>query len=68
MHNLFFSSFQFDRDKKPKGESPGGLDEVLASITTSEFSDEHLPRLCGLNWTDFVELVEMDRRGELLGV
>lgn len=29
----------------------------------SEFTDEHLMRLCGLQWIDFVELVDMVRRG-----
>eukprot|EP00095_Tigriopus_kingsejongensis_P001614 maker-scaffold289_size220122-snap-gene-0.15 protein:Tk01614 transcript:maker-scaffold289_size220122-snap-gene-0.15-mRNA-1 annotation:"rho rac guanine nucleotide exchange" len=55
----------FDRDKKPKSESPGGLEEVLANLTQSEYSDEQLPRLCGLQWFDFVELVDMERKGRV---
>ena len=58
-------SLQFDREKKQKGESPGGLEEVLVNLTHSEFSDEQLIRLCGLQWVDFVELTDMDRRGAL---
>ncbi|TRY71150.1 hypothetical protein TCAL_10301 [Tigriopus californicus] len=55
----------FDRDKKPKSESPGGLEEVLANMSQSEFTDEQLPRLCGIQWFDFVELVDMERRGRV---
>jgi len=63
-------SRQFDRDKKlnqKHGEATaagaGGLEEVLAAFTPSDFADEQLPRLCGLAFSDFVELVNMDRRG-----
>ena len=54
---------QFEREKKQKGESPGGVEEVLASVTRSEFGDEQLARLCGLQWADFVELTDLDKRG-----
>lgn len=56
--------FQFDRDKKPKGESPGGLEEVLNNLTHSEFTDEQLVRLCGLQWLDFVELTDLGRKNK----
>lgn len=61
----------FERDKKPKigenssssGGQTGGLEEALAMLTNSEFTDEQLIRLCGLTWADFVELVEVERSG-----
>lgn len=34
-------------------------------MSQSEFTDEQLPRLCGLQWFDFVELVDMERRGRV---
>lgn len=39
------------------------MEEILANITQSEFGDEQLPRLCGLQWADFVELTDLDKRG-----
>ncbi len=40
-----------------------GLEELLSSLQASEFTDEALPKMCGLNYADFVELVDMVRRG-----
>ena len=54
---------QFDREKKQKGDSSGGLEECLSMLVPSEFSDDNLQRLVGLQWVDFVEfLADHDRR------
>jgi hypothetical protein len=42
------------------------LEEALASLGPSEFLDEHLLRLSGLKWTDFVELASGERQGGVL--
>ena len=55
---------QFDREKKQKGDSSGGLEECLSLLVPSEFSDDNLQRLVGLQWVDFVDfLADHDRRG-----
>jgi hypothetical protein len=56
--------FQFERDKKQKGDSLGGLEECLSVLSISEFADEQLQKLCGLQLTEFVELVaDQNRKG-----
>ena len=58
-------SLQFDREKKQKGEISGGLEECLSMLVPSEFSDDNLQRLVGLQWVDFVEFLadNHDRKG-----
>ena len=48
MNYHFFSTFQFERDKKSKGNETGhiahtiGLEEVLSSLSSSEFHDDQV--------------------------
>ena len=56
---------KFDREKKQKGEVSGGLEECLSMLVPSEFSDDNLQRLVGLQWADFVDFLAdcHDRKG-----
>ncbi len=40
---------------------------MLANLSQSEFTDDQLFRLCGLQWADFVDVADADRRDVWLG-
>ncbi|XP_071748760.1 uncharacterized protein [Lepeophtheirus salmonis] len=55
----------FDREKKVQSSKtavPMDLETILINMTPSEFHDEHLMRVMGLSWSDFLELLKTDRR------
>lgn len=56
--NTFSFLRLFDRSNRAKSESLCGLEEVLTTISPSEFNDEQLTKYKGMMWYDFVTSFE----------
>uniref|UniRef100_T1JEI5 DH domain-containing protein n=1 Tax=Strigamia maritima TaxID=126957 RepID=T1JEI5_STRMM len=56
--NAFSFLRLFDRSNRSKSDPMCGLEEVLNSITPSEFSDDQLSKYKGMQWYDFVTTFE----------
>ncbi|XP_076337163.1 uncharacterized protein LOC143239685 isoform X2 [Tachypleus tridentatus] len=54
----------FDRSSRGKSEPVSGLEEVLSTLTPSEFVDEQLSKYKGMQWSEVVCQFEQTHQGD----